>query len=36
MLKMVLAGVVGLLFLIVICAAEVLIERKGDSENGKE
>ena len=33
MLKMVLAGVVGLLFFTGICVAEVIIERKGDSED---
>ena len=33
MLKMVLAGVVGLLFFVGICIAEVILERRGDSED---
>ena len=33
MLRMVLAGVIGLLFFVGICAAEVILEHKGDNED---
>ena len=36
MLKMVLAGVVGLLFFVGICAAEVILEHRGDSEDDRD